>query len=122
MEYKKIISKKDVIIPEGTIFECIDGRNVTYANGNYEALINLSKDNCGSFIIGSDFDKDNFDYIIDSKKELILDIAKQINKSYKDFVESHVVRDLPITVTEISILYNDIIRNLNKISTEFLNN
>ena len=122
MEYKKIISKKDVIIPEGTIFECIDGRNVTYANGNYEALINLSKNNCGSFIIGSDFDKDNFDYIIGSKKELILDIVKQINKSYKDFVESHVVRDLPITVTEISILYNDIIRNLNKISTEFLNN
>ena len=59
---KKIISKKDIIIPKGTEFECIDGVEREYCNGNYEALINLSRDNCGSFVIGADFNKRDFKY------------------------------------------------------------
>ncbi|MCK4329288.1 hypothetical protein KAX02_05545 [candidate division WOR-3 bacterium] len=59
---KKIILKKDIVIPKGTVFECIDGLKREYCNGNYEILINLSRDNYGSFVIGSDFDKKNFEF------------------------------------------------------------
>ncbi len=61
----EIISKKDIIIPKGTIFQCIDGLERKYCDGNYEVLINLSRDNCGSFVIGDEFDKDNFDFVIE---------------------------------------------------------
>jgi len=63
MKIKKIISKKDIIIPKGTIFECIDGLERKYCAGNYEALIDLSRDNCGNFIIGDEFDDKNFEYL-----------------------------------------------------------
>jgi len=63
MKTKKVISKKDIVIPKGTIFECIDSLERKYCNGNYEALIDLSRDNCGSFVIGDEFDKENFEYI-----------------------------------------------------------
>lgn len=63
MKIKKIVSKKDVIIPKGTVFECIDGLKRKYCSGNYEALIDLSRDNCGSFIIGDEFDDKNFEYL-----------------------------------------------------------
>lgn len=59
---KKIISKKDIIISKGTIFECIDSTERKYCSGNYEALVDLSRDNCGSFVIGDEFDKENFEY------------------------------------------------------------
>lgn len=59
---KVIVSKKDIVIPKGTIFECIDYVKREYGSGNYEALIDLSRDNCGSFVIGADFDEDNFEY------------------------------------------------------------
>jgi len=59
----KIKLKKDIIIPKGTIFENIDGLKRKYCNGNYEALIDLSRDNYGSFVIGGEFDKDNFEVI-----------------------------------------------------------
>ena len=59
---KKIIAKKDIVIPKGTIFECIDGLKREYCNGNYEVLISLSRDNYGSFVIGDEFDKENFEY------------------------------------------------------------
>jgi len=62
---RKVISKKDIIIPKGTVFECIDGLKREYGNGNYEALIDLSRDNCGNFVIGANFNKDNFEYIED---------------------------------------------------------
>jgi len=62
MKIKKVISKKDIVIPKGTIFECIDGLEREYCNGNYEALINLSRDNYGSFVIGDEFNKENFEY------------------------------------------------------------
>lgn len=63
LKVKKIISKKDIIIPKGTIFENIDGLKREYCNGNYEALIDLSRDNCGHFAIGADFDKKDFKYL-----------------------------------------------------------
>jgi len=58
----KIKLKKDIIILKGTVFENIDGLKRDYVSGNYEALIDLSRDNYGSFVIGADFDKDNFEY------------------------------------------------------------
>ena len=61
-KYKIIVSKKDIIIPKGTSFACIDGQTTCYKNGNYEALLDLSPDNCGFLVIGKDFDKDAFEY------------------------------------------------------------
>ena len=58
---KVIVSKKDIVIPKGTIFKCIDGMDTHYVNGNYEALINLSVDNCGRFVIGDEFDNKDFE-------------------------------------------------------------
>ena len=63
MKTKKIISKKDIIIPKGTVFENIDGWKTNYRGGNYEALIDLSRDNCGYFVIGADFGKKNFKFM-----------------------------------------------------------
>jgi len=59
----KIKLKKDIVIPKGTIFKCIDGLEREYCNGNYEALIDLSRDNYGSFVIGDEFDKDIFEVV-----------------------------------------------------------
>jgi len=59
----KIKLKKDIIIPKGTVFKCIDGLEREYCNGCYEALIDLSRDNCGSFVIGDEFDKENFEVV-----------------------------------------------------------
>ena len=58
---KKIILKRDIVIPKGTIFKCIDGRTTHYANGNYETLIEVTKDNTGFFSV--EFDEDNFKYM-----------------------------------------------------------
>jgi len=59
---KVIVSKKDIIIPKGTIFECIDNTTRNYGLGNYEALIEMSQEiNVGSFVICDDFNKDNFE-------------------------------------------------------------
>ena len=60
MKTKKIISKKDIIIPKGTVFECIDGMTTHYASGNYETLIEVTKDNTGFFSV--EFDKENFGF------------------------------------------------------------
>ena len=59
---KVIVSKKDIVIPKGTIFECVGGMDVHYCNGNYEALISLSVDNCGHFVIGDEFNKRKFEF------------------------------------------------------------
>jgi len=61
-KHRVIVSKKDIVIPKGTIFECIDGQVTHYGYGNYQTYIDLSKDNCGSFVIGSEFDKNNFEF------------------------------------------------------------
>ena len=59
----KLKLKKDIVIPKGTIFECIDGLEREYCHGNYEALIDLSRDNYGSFVVGDEFNKENFEVI-----------------------------------------------------------
>ena len=66
---KVIVSKKDIVIPKGTVFECIDGLKREYGSGNYETLIDLSRNNCGYFSIGIDFDKENFEFKEDSHAE-----------------------------------------------------
>ncbi len=48
--------KEDIIIPKGTVLECIDGRKTSYVNSMYEATIGLTKDTCGNFIYGIDLD------------------------------------------------------------------
>jgi len=55
----KLISKKDIIIPKGTVFESIDGKTVKYSSGNYETLIEITKDNTGFFSV--EFDEENFE-------------------------------------------------------------
>ena len=56
---KYIISKKDIVIPEGTLFYCVDGMKVEYVNDNYETLISITKDNTGFFSVS--FDEENFE-------------------------------------------------------------
>ena len=41
----KLISKKDIIIPKGTIFENIDGSTSTFVSDNYESYLQLDIDN-----------------------------------------------------------------------------
>ena len=58
---KEIVSKKDIVIPKGTVFECIDGRITRYVNGNYETLLEITKDNTGFFSV--EFNEENFEYV-----------------------------------------------------------
>jgi len=51
MKTKKIISKKDIVIPKGTVFECIDESSTQYYFSNYRAYIDINKDNTASFVI-----------------------------------------------------------------------
>jgi hypothetical protein len=55
---KRIISKGDIVIPKGTVFECIDGMTVENVSDNYETLIGLTKENTGFFSVS--FDEKNF--------------------------------------------------------------
>lgn len=41
---RKLVLKKDFVIPAGTEFQCIDGTEREFVNGNYEAAISTSKD------------------------------------------------------------------------------
>ena len=41
----KLISKKDIIIPKGTIFDNIDGETSTFVSDNYESYLQLDIDN-----------------------------------------------------------------------------
>lgn len=54
MKTKKIISKKDIIIPKGTVFENIDGTDTHYAFDNYETIIALDKDACVTIVVSSE--------------------------------------------------------------------
>ena len=42
--------KEDVIIPKGTVLECIEGCTTRYSDSMYEAIIGLTKDTAGHFI------------------------------------------------------------------------
>lgn len=54
MKLKKIISKKDIIIPKGTVFENIDGSSSQFIYDNYDIIITLDKDTSARIIVSSE--------------------------------------------------------------------
>ena len=42
--------KRDIVIPAGTLLNCVDGVTRSYCSGNYEAIFDLSKDSHGSLV------------------------------------------------------------------------
>ena len=54
MKTKKIISKKDIIIPKGTVFECIDNSSSEFIYDNYEYLLALNNDTTARMIVSSE--------------------------------------------------------------------
>ena len=50
----KLISKKDIIIPKGTIFENIDGEVSHHCYDNWSSIISLDKDTCAEIIVSSE--------------------------------------------------------------------
>ena len=50
----KLISKKDIIIPKGTVFENIDGETSHYAYDNYDYILALDNDTCARIIVSSE--------------------------------------------------------------------
>jgi len=54
MKIKKIISKKDIIIPKGTIFENIDGSKSEFIYDNYEYILGLDKDTCATIVVSKE--------------------------------------------------------------------
>ena len=53
-EIKKLRLRKDIIIPAGTVLECIDGCTRRYVSGNYETLVALGPDMTASVVVGDD--------------------------------------------------------------------
>ena len=51
-----VVLKNDITIPAGTILKRIDGTVRQYASGNYECLVSLDRDTCGSLVIGFEND------------------------------------------------------------------
>ena len=51
---KVIVSKKDIVIPKGTAFKCIDGMDTHYAYDNYEYILGLDKDTCATIVVSSE--------------------------------------------------------------------
>ena len=46
------VLKRDLVIPAGTVFHCIDGTTRQFASGNFEATLGLSRDSSGSVVYG----------------------------------------------------------------------
>jgi len=59
---QKIISKKDIVIPKGTVFECIDGSSTQYYFNNFRNYIEINKDNSASFVICYDEGTEDDEY------------------------------------------------------------
>ena len=57
---KKIVSKKDIVIPAGTVFENIDGSSSQFYNDNYAVYIELDKDTTARVIVLSSENKEYF--------------------------------------------------------------
>jgi len=57
----KIISKKDIIVPKGTIFININNSTSRYMFDNYVTEIELDKDTCARVIVSSE-NKEYFEY------------------------------------------------------------
>lgn len=51
---KMYMSEKDIVIPRGTVFYCRDGSEKKYIEGNYSAVIGLTKDSSGELVYGID--------------------------------------------------------------------
>jgi len=54
MKIKKIISRKDIIIPKGTVFENIDGDKTEFIHDCYDYLLALDNDTCVRIIVSSE--------------------------------------------------------------------
>ena len=50
----KIISKRDIIIPKGTVFENIDGSSSEFCLDNYDYLLALDNDTSARMIVSSE--------------------------------------------------------------------
>lgn len=49
-----MVSKKDIVIPKGTIFKNIDGSKSEFIHDNYDTLIALDKDTSTRIIVSSE--------------------------------------------------------------------
>jgi len=55
MKTKKIISKKDIVIPKGTVFEKITfGSSTKYYIDNFTYILGLDKDTCATIVVSSE--------------------------------------------------------------------
>ena len=61
MKSKKVLLKKDFVIPTGTVLNECGGLKVEFSSGNYESIIGTSKDSCASFYVNEDVIYDNPD-------------------------------------------------------------
>jgi len=50
----KLVSKKDIVIPKGTVFENIDKTSSQFIYDNYATFISLDKDTSARIIVSSE--------------------------------------------------------------------
>ena len=50
----KLIAKKNIVIPKGTIFENIDGSKSEFIYDNYDYILALDNDTCARIIVSSE--------------------------------------------------------------------
>ena len=60
----KLISKKDIVIPKGTIFSNIDNSSSQFIHDNYDYGLELDDDTCARIIVSSE-NKGYFELIND---------------------------------------------------------
>lgn len=70
---KKLVLTKDLIIPAGTAFECIDGDKREYVEGNYEHTFNFGVNDVASMIVTEDVLSDTDDFVLVSIVERSVD-------------------------------------------------
>ena len=63
MMVNRIVSKKDIVIPKGTIFENVDGETSHCAYDNYKYILGLNKDTCATIVVSSE-NEEYFERII----------------------------------------------------------
>ena len=54
----KIVLKKDLVIPAGTVFENCDGLNIHFNSGNFEAIRGTGKDGVISIYVDEEVTSD----------------------------------------------------------------
>ena len=50
----KLVSKKGIFIPKGTIFEAFDNSTTSFIYDNYDYYLELDKDTCARIIVSSE--------------------------------------------------------------------